>query len=244
MIIALKLKNSEHLRKSYHILYVKEELKDIIDKKKIISIFLPEDFKIRRKFDIFQETLNYDLYLSECIIDTSIELINNERLYGEMGEPFPFSFRKKEIVFKYEKNDSRKLIKYIYNSLNGFIKNPIFLIKDDVINFNDEKVINCYKKDLEKNEYQWKDLEITETQTKLEVSEIIMNQLFIEVIEILEHVQLNRTKPELYQYKSIFACEFIPTLRHQEIIENDLMNNDDSDELQRNEDDDTDYISM
>ena len=244
LIIALKLKNSEHLRKSYHILYVKEELKDIIDKKKIISIFLPEDFKIRRKFDIFQETLNYDLYLSECIIDTAIELINNERLYGEMGEPFPFSFRKKEIVFKYEKNDSRKLIKYIYNSLNGFIKNPIFLIKDDVINFNDEKVINCYKKDLEKNEYQWKDLEITETQSKLEVSEIIMNQLFIEVIEILEHVQLNRTKPELYQYKSIFACEFIPTLRHQEIIENDLMNNDDSDELQRNEDDDTVYISM
>ena len=33
-------------------------------------------------------------------------------------------------------------------------------------------------------------MEIVETQSKLEVTELILNQLYNEVIEILEHVQL------------------------------------------------------
>ena len=236
LIIALELKNNDQLRKNYRILYAEEELKDIINKNRIISVFLSEAAKIRKKFNIFQKNINFDIYLSECIVDTSIELINNERLYGEIGEPFPFSFRNLELVFKYDKNNSEKLIKYIYNSLNEFLTKPIFLIKDGMNNFDEKRLITYFKKDLEDNECQWEDLEIVETQSKLEVTEIIMNQLYNEVIEILEHVQLNRVRPELYQYKSIYGCEDIPKLSFQQTTENDLMPKDD--DYLRDEDDD------
>ena len=35
-------------------------------------------------------------------------------------------------------------------------------------------------------------------------------------MEILEHIALSRKKPELYQDKSIFACEEIPKLVFQQ----------------------------
>ena len=72
-----------------------------------------------------------------------------------------------------------------------------------------------------------------ETQLKVEVTEMIMEQLYNEIIEILEHVQYSRRRPDLYQNKSIYACEEIPKLSFQvtttenlesENEENDLMN--------------------
>ena len=69
--------------------------------------------------------------------------------------------------------------------------------------------------DVIENEEQWEDMEIVETQSKLEVAELIIDQLYNEVIEILEHVQLSRKMPDLYQDKSIYACEDIPKLSFQ-----------------------------
>ena len=46
-----------------------------------------------------------------------------------------------------------------------------------------------------------------ETIIKLMATKLIMNQLLNEVVEILEHVQYSRKKPEKYNYKSIFSCE-------------------------------------
>jgi len=50
---------------------------------------------------------------------------------------------------------------------------------------------------------------------KLEISELVLEQLLNEIVEILEHVHLSRTKPDLYQHKSIYACEDIPRLSFQ-----------------------------
>ena len=75
---------------------------------------------------------------------------------------------------------------------------------------------------MEENEEQWQDMEIVETQSKLEVSELILDQLYNEIIEILEHVQLNRKRPELYQEKSIYACEDIPKLSFQQTTTEDI----------------------
>ena len=159
------------------------------------------------------------------MIDTAIEIINKERFYGEIGEPFSFySLRTREIGFKYNRNEPKKLIQLVYNSLMDYLNNPIFLIKDSVINADEKKIIKCFKKDLEENECQWEDIEIIETQSKLEVTELILDQLYNEVIEILEHVQLNRKMAELYQNKSIYACEDIPKLSFQQTTtENDLI---------------------
>ena len=69
--------------------------------------------------------------------------------------------------------------------------------------------------DLKESEPMWNNLEMEETQIKVEVTELILEQLYNEVIEILEHIEYSRKKPELYQYKSIFACEEIPKLTFQ-----------------------------
>ena len=44
---------------------------------------------------------------------------------------------------------------------------------------------------------------------------MVLEQLLNEIVEILEHVHLSRTKPDLYQNKSIYACEDIPRLSFQ-----------------------------
>ena len=59
-------------------------------------------------------------------------------------------------------------------------------------------------------------MEIEETQIKFELSDLICEQLLNEIIEILEHVQLSRRKPQLYKNKSIYACEDIPRLSFQQ----------------------------
>ena len=51
-------------------------------------------------------------------------------------------------------------------------------------------------------------------------TKIIMNQLLNEVVEILEHVQFSRKRPEKYNFKSIFSCENIPLLSFQNELAN------------------------
>jgi hypothetical protein len=62
----------------------------------------------------------------------------------------------------------------------------------------------------------WKNYEVEETQVKLELSEMVLEQLLNEVVEIMEHVQLSRKNPSLYFYKSIYSCEEIPRLSFQQ----------------------------
>ena len=69
-------------------------------------------------------------------------------------------------------------------------------------------------------------MEIEETQLKLEITEIINDQLYNEVMEILEHIALSRKRPELYQDKSIYACDDIPRLSFQMISTNTENDND------------------
>ena len=78
---------------------------------------------------------------------------------------------------------------------------------------------------MNESEENWKTFEIEETQVKLELSDMVLEQLLNEVVEILEHVQLSRRRPNLYQYKSIYACEDIPRLSFQQNnTENDYDN--------------------
>ena len=216
IVIALELKDNEELKKNYRILCVKEELKEIISREKIIKKFGETNKKIRKKYNQKIDE-SYDIFLNLSIIDTAIELINKERLYGDIGEPFSLnSIRNREIGFKYNRNEPKKLVSLIYKTLMEYINNPIFLIKDSVINADEKKIIKCFKKELEDNECQWDDMEIVETQSKLEVTEVILDQLYNEIIEILEHVQLSRKRADLYQEKSIYACEDIPKLSFQQ----------------------------
>ena len=93
----------------------------------------------------------------------------------------------------------------------------------DQINMEkDRRLIKVIQKDLNDNEYLWNNLELEETQLKVEATESILEQLYNEIIEILEHIQFSRLRPELYQNKSIYACEEIPKLSFQQTTTEDM----------------------
>ena len=79
----------------------------------------------------------------------------------------------------------------------------------------EKKLIENITEELKESEPQWNNLEMEETQLKIETTELIMEQLYNEAIEILEHIQYSRKRPDLYQNKSIYACEEIPKLTFQ-----------------------------
>ncbi len=61
----------------------------------------------------------------------------------------------------------------------------------------------------------------------MELTELVLEQILNETIEILEHVNMSRINPSLYQYKSIYACDDIPRLGIHQVntdYENDVMN--------------------
>ena len=220
VIVASYLQDNELLNNSYKELKVKEDLKNIINKKKIIEKFDSINKKIRRLKGL-EENNTYDNLINECIVDATIEIINKERPYGESGEPFPFSKREREICFKYNRNDPKPLMKHVYKSLKIMLFGKGNIIKENspIFDKNDPFLMNIFKKEME-NENIWNELEIQEEQVKSMVSNVIFEQLINEVIEILEHIQLNRKKPELYQNKSIYACDEIPRLSFQMISNN------------------------
>ena len=228
VLVASYLQDNELLNKSYKELKVKEDLKNILDKNKIIEKFNSLNRKIR-KLKGLEENNDYDNIVNRCIVDATIEIINKERPYGESGEPFPFSKREREINFKYNRNDPKPLMRHVYKSLKEMLFGKGNVIKENspIFDKNDPFLMNIFKKEMG-NENIWNELEIQEEQVKSVASSIIFDQLVNEVIEILEHVQLNRKKPELYQNKSIYACDEIPRLSFQMIS-----NNTDNDETEQ-----------
>ena len=228
-MISLVLQDAQMLRNNYKKVYYKENIEKIIDKKEILRNFVVINKKIRQEDNITSDNY-YDNMINECIVETAIELIEKERFYGDGGEPLKWSSRTREISFKYGVNDAKKFADYICKNILKIIHNRIGLISDnysymnnDEINYEREKrLLDTIKNDLNKNEGQWKNLEMEETQLKVESSEMILDQLYNEVIEILEHIQFNRASPELYQYKSIYACEEIPKLSFQQTTTEDM----------------------
>ena len=232
--VSLLTQNTQLFSHCCRKLKVKEDLITIINKKNILEKFLPINKKIRIENNSL-ENLNTDQMNNEAIVDCITEIINNERFYGKLGEPLPFSSRNRENSFKYKKDDPKYFLHQIFRKINDILYKKENIIDENSPIFDKYPVflMRIFKKELEPNLY---DLEIHEEQLKLDACEIIMDQLFSEVIEILEHVSLSRKKPELYQNKSIFACHNIPKLSFQmnnyngnndeikECDENDLIN--------------------
>ena len=222
-MISLALQNSDMLKDNYKCEVKEERIEKIIDKEKLLKDFSLINKSIRNKDNVTSDNF-YDNMLNDCIIDTAIQLIYKERFYGKNGNPLKWSSRTHELRYKYKKDEPKKFANYICKSILKILHNRIGLISDNYdyltneqINIEkDRRLLSVIKKDLNDNEYQWNNLEIEETQLKVESTESILDQLYNEIIEILEHIQFSRIRPELYQHKSIYACEEIPKLSFQQ----------------------------
>ena len=222
LMMSLALQDAELLRDNYKTTKDLVSIAKILDKEKILKNFEAINKKIRNNDNVTSDNF-YDKMLNDCIVETAIEIINKERLYGKNGEPLKWSSRTHELAFKYKKNEPEKLANYVCKKLCLAIKRKVGLITDNYeemspeqINFErDKRLTGIIKRDLDEYEYQWNNLEMEETQLKVDNAEAIMDQLYNEVIEILEHIQYSRIRPDLYQNKSIYACEEIPKLDFQ-----------------------------
>ena len=229
LMMSLALQDAELLRDNYKTTKDLLSITQIMEKDKILKNFEPINKKLRNIDNITSDNF-YDKMLNDCIVETAIEIINKERLYGKNGEPLKWSSRTHELVFKYKPNEPKKLADFVCKKLYFAIRNKVGLISDNYDNMSleqlnyerDRRLTNIIKRDLDEYEYQWNNLEMEETQLKVDNSELIMDQLYNEVIEILEHIQFSRIKPELYQNKSIYACEEIPKLDFQLTTNEDL----------------------
>ena len=239
LMMSLCLQDADMLRDNYKCTEMKESIRSIIDKEGILKKFEPINRQIRSKDKVTSDNF-YDNMLNDCLIDTTIELINKERLYGENGDPLDWSSRTHELVFKFNKNGAQIFAKYICKNLIKTMLTRVGLITEnyDYLNaeqINDKrekKLIDNIKNELDEDEYQWRNLEMEETQLKVEIAELIMEQLYNENIEILEHIQYSRNRPDLYLNKSIYACEEIPKLSFQQTTtENNAKDKEDNDEV-------------
>ena len=169
--------------------------------------------------------------LNKCVFDTANELIQNKRIYGKLGEPLLWSLRSKEIEYKFKDTKFFKdiFIENIINEINNLANYKIGLISENHEHLNssqfskdrEKKFNSSINKEL-KDDQRWENYDEEETIIKLMATKLIMNQLLNEVVEILEHVQFSRKKPEKYNYKSIFSCENIPLLSFQTDIANKM----------------------
>ena len=239
LMMSLSLQDADMLRDNYKCNLMSENIRNIIDKEKILKKFEPINRHIRSQDNLASDNF-YDNMLNECLVDTAIELINKERLYGENGDPLEWSSRTHELVFKYKKNEPKKLAKFVCSNLLKTLHTRIGLITENYDNLNpeqinnerDKRLIENIRNELDDDEYQWRNLEMEETQLKVEIAELIIDQLYNENIEILEHIQYSRNRPDLYQNKSIYACEEIPKLSFQQTTtENAAKDKDDGDEV-------------
>jgi len=228
-MVSLALQDTDMLKKNYKCMSNVESIEQIIDKENILKKFSVINKKIRNKDNVISDNF-YDNILNECIIDTTIELINKERIYGKNGIPLKWSSRTHELVYKFGENEAKRFANYICKSIVRLLNRKIGLITDnydflstDQINMEkDKRLLYVLQKDFNDNENQWNNFELEETQLKIESTESILDQLYNEIIEILEHIQFSRLRPELYQNKSIYACEEIPKLSFQQTTTEDL----------------------
>ena len=225
----IMLKDDRILSTTNSIFYNEEiQNKEFINKK-ILKDFEKVDKEIRNEDNIISDEY-YDNILNECVVDAANELIEKERKYGKVGEPIKWSIRNREIEYKYKKdNNSKKnfrhtILKQLYKMINYkmalIAENYDYMDSDQLTNDRDKKFYKSMSKELKEDNEEWNCFDTEETQIKLVLSKVIMDQLLNEVVEILEHVFYSRKEPSKYQSKSIYACEDIPRLFFQNTTEN------------------------
>jgi hypothetical protein len=156
------------------------------------------------------------------------------RHYKGIPEPLIWSNRTKTLKFKYNNSSYSKQVftKKITQELEKCMNTKMGMISENydydnevLINEREKRMIKVILGEINELENTWSNYDIEETAIKLELTELVLDQLLNEVVEIMEHVNLSREKPFLYQNKSIYACDDIPKLSFQQTTENDMMDN-------------------
>lgn len=153
----MSFRDRNRLQNCYKILEDKENAKNFLNKEKIQKKFEPMNKEIRKDDNIISDDY-YDNILNECLIDAGNEIMEKERLYGEIGEPLFWSSRTRVTKNKISNNNFTKnkinnnLRKELTEMLNyhmGMIpENYEFLDPDQLAQEREKKSINHINKEV------------------------------------------------------------------------------------------------
>ena len=143
LLQAITYRDYKLLKQSHRIL--SDSLKDstFVNRKQILKNFEKTNKKIREEDNITSDDY-YDNILNECMVDAANEILKKERKYGEVGEPLPWSTRKRAIRYKYNesKSSSEKLKKVLQDKLNQALFFKMGLISENANENMDTELLN------------------------------------------------------------------------------------------------------
>jgi hypothetical protein len=107
-------------------------LTNFIEKKKILPDFEKFNKRIREDDSITSDNY-YDNILNECMIDAANEIIGKERIYGDSGEPLPWSSRNRVVTYKYNntKVSKNNLRRHVEKELTEMVNYKMGLIAEN-----------------------------------------------------------------------------------------------------------------
>ena len=184
------------------------KINNIIQKEILLNKINKVTNEIKNKYFISQDS-TYDKILNECVIDSLIEIINNERyLYNNeyLAKLLKLSEQKNIISNDnyFILKDKNKFSNYICKSIISLILTKLEKKPDDLNIINTDKIKKQNEIKLNKeikkelnilDINELKDIKIEEMKIKLKLSNSIFNELLKETVNILINVQNTRMFP-------------------------------------------------
>lgn len=158
----------------------------------------------------------------------------NLRTYKNNPEPLPWSSRKKVYsnkfknvnyyVSKLSKDVKKELIRLSEIKIGKLKENSDLDDDEFLAHERENKMMHIIENETKNDDDYWNNYDIEETTIRLDLVECLFDMLLNETVEIIEHVNLSRTSPHEYQYKSIYACDDLPKLSFQQTTEGEMSN--------------------
>eukprot|EP00347_Sterkiella_histriomuscorum_P023087 403336002 len=151
---------------------------------------------------------------NKAIFDAVNEALDGFRPYGLRGPPLPWSKNPKTLTFKFGKEETFDylLTKVKYRVMDwaqiqaGTLPKqqlkPMSQREKDILEMRrEERLARILIQEAEENEPLWTDYEYEETQTKIDVADIVLEELCGEIVDILSEIKSKR-KLEMEQESS------------------------------------------
>jgi len=163
--------------------------------------------------DSFNEDLsNAEVFVQEtenihnkAIFDAVNEALDGFRPYGLKGPPLPWSKNNKTLTFKFGKEETfdyllskvkYRVLEWAHMNAGTVPPKPPQLLtdreKEHLDLMREERLARILIQEAEENEPLWTDYEYEETQTKIDVADIILEEMCGEVIQILKQIEEQR----------------------------------------------------
>lgn len=167
---------------------------------------------VRNKLMLFAECEHIH---NKAIFDGINEALDIFRPHGKRGEPLPWT-GKGAFMIDYTRTEikSEQILRWVMNTLldwNNFKVGPLpcreFYLnsqfdEEKFADYREKKLATILAYDIEKEDHEkWLDYEIEESQTKVDLADIILDSLMEELVGQFNEIEDRRSQPGYYDLK-------------------------------------------